>query len=63
MKKRMWNIVSYIALLLISTIGISAFVFFAQRGESIGKWIPAVIFFGAFGFVAIVGIVDCCISE
>ena len=59
MKKIIWNVL----LLLISTSGISAFVFFAQRGEAGGNWIPAAIFFGVFAFIAIVGLIDCCIAK
>lgn len=59
MKKIIWNVV----LLLISTSGISAFAFFFNRGEAGGKWVPATIFFGIFAFIAIVGLIDCCISK
>ncbi len=63
MKKRTKRIVSHVALLLIATSGISAFVFFAKRGEAVGNWIPAFLFFVIFAFLSIVGLVDCCTEK
>ena len=63
MKKRMKKILWNVGLLLISTSGISAFAFFLNRGEIGGNWIPATIFFGIFAFIAIIGLIDCCISK
>ena len=58
-KKIIWNV----ALLLISTSGISAFVFFANKGEADGNWVPATIFFGILAFISIIGLIDCCLEE
>lgn len=63
MKKRMKKIVSNVALLLVATSGLSAFVFFVKRGEYIEKWIPAALFFLIFFIISIIGLITCCVAK
>ena len=63
MNKRMRSMIFYIVLLLVATSGVSAFVILITQGESIQKWVPALLFSLIFAVVAIAGIRDCWIQE